>query len=187
MRGLYVGRFQPFHLGHLEAVKALLTKAQELIIIIGSAQRSHDLENPFTAGERYLMVRGALNEAGIPPERYHILAVPDSPMHSVWVAQIISYAPPFQVVYSNDPLTRRLFKEIGITVNPVEFYHREVYSATEVRRRILSGGNWRELVPPSVADNIDRIGGVERLRELATSDSPFGRKDLYSSETLCTR
>jgi nicotinamide-nucleotide adenylyltransferase len=175
-RGLYIGRFQPFHIGHVEAIRRLLLKVDELVIIIGSAQKSHDLDNPFTAGERYVMVKDALNEMGIPSARYHLLPVPDSPMHSVWVAQIESYAPPFQVVYSNDPLTRRLFKELGITVEPVEFYRREVYSATEVRRRMLSGRNWRELVPLSVAENVDRISGVERLNELAMTDSPFERK-----------
>jgi len=176
-RGLYIGRFQPFHLGHVEAIRRLLKKVDELVIIIGSAQRSHDLDNPFTAGERYVMVRDALNEMDIPSARYHLLPVPDSPMHSVWVAQIESYAPPFQVVYSNDPLTRRLFKELRITVESVEFYRREVFSATEVRRRMLSGQNWRELVPPSVAEDVDRISGVERLKELAMTDSPFGRKN----------
>jgi len=181
LRGLYVGRFQPFHVGHVEAIRGLLNKVDELVIIIGSAQKSHDLDNPFTAGERYVMVKDALNEMGIPSAKYHLLPVPDSPMHSVWVAQIESYAPPFSVVYSNDSLTRRLFKELGIPVERVEFYRREVYSATEVRRRMLSGQDWRELIPPSVAKNIERIGGVERLKELAMTDSPFGRKD---SETV---
>ncbi len=177
VRGLYIGRFQPFHLGHVEAIRGLLKKVDELVIIIGSAQRSHDLDNPFTAGERYVMVKDALNEMGVPSSRYHLLSVPDSPMHSVWVAQIESYAPPFKVVYSNDPLTRRLFRELGIPVEKVELYHREVYSATEVRRRMLSGRNWKELVPMSVVMNVDRVDGVERLKELATTDSPFGRKD----------
>ena len=51
-RGLYVGRFQPFHLGHLGAIKAVLKEVDELIIVIGSAQYSHNFNNPFTAGER---------------------------------------------------------------------------------------------------------------------------------------
>ena len=40
-RGLFVGRFQPFHLGHLDMVKYALTEVDELIIVIGSAQDSH--------------------------------------------------------------------------------------------------------------------------------------------------
>jgi nicotinamide-nucleotide adenylyltransferase len=59
-RGLYVGRFQPFHLGHLEAIENVLKEAEELVIVIGSAQYSHNINNPFTAGERLVMIRRAL-------------------------------------------------------------------------------------------------------------------------------
>ncbi|MEM3079801.1 MAG: adenylyltransferase/cytidyltransferase family protein, partial [Thermoproteota archaeon] len=51
-RGLFIGRFQPFHLGHLKAVEYIINRVDEVIIGIGSAQYSHTLENPFTAGER---------------------------------------------------------------------------------------------------------------------------------------
>ena len=64
-RGLFVGRFQPFHLGHLAAIKYVLKKVDELVIVIGSAQYSHRRNNPFTAGERLVMVRKALEEAGV--------------------------------------------------------------------------------------------------------------------------
>lgn len=55
-RGLFVGRFQPFHLGHLMAIKDVLEEVDELVIVIGSAQCSHDVDDPFTAGERLVMV-----------------------------------------------------------------------------------------------------------------------------------
>jgi len=179
-RGLFVGRFQPFHSGHGEAIKRLLKEMDEIVIIIGSAQLSHELDNPFTAGERYVMIEDALHELGIDPKRYHLISVPDSPMHSVWVAQITSYSPPFDVICSNDPLTKRLFKELGIPVENIPFYKRQALSATEVRRRMLSGENWRELVPKSVVENIEKIDGVGRLKELSQTDSPFGRKKLAS-------
>jgi len=35
-RGLFVGRFQPFHKGHLRAVKDILGKVDELVIVVGS-------------------------------------------------------------------------------------------------------------------------------------------------------
>ncbi len=69
-RGLYVGRFQPFHLGHLGAVKAVLKEVDELVIVIGSAQYSHNLNNPFTAGERLVMIRRALQEAKVNPPSF---------------------------------------------------------------------------------------------------------------------
>ena len=64
-RGLYVGRFQPFHLGHVEAIKKILDEVEELVVVIGSAQYSHNRGNPFTVGERLVMIRNALDEARI--------------------------------------------------------------------------------------------------------------------------
>jgi nicotinamide-nucleotide adenylyltransferase len=179
--GLFIGRFQPFHLGHSEAILKLFEEMDEIIIIIGSAQLSHDIDNPFTAGERYVMIKDALHEIRVKPEKYDLIPVPDSPTHSVWVAQIISYSPPFDVVCSNDPLTRRLFKELDVPVERIPFVKRETLSATLVRRRMLSGEDWRELVPKSVVKDIERIGGVTRLRELAETDSPFGRGNSFKT------
>ena len=169
-RALYVGRFQPFHLGHLEAVKYILERAEEIIIVIGSSQHSHTLENPFTAGERVLMVRLALDEAGINPSRYYIIPVVDLDVHGIWVPHVVSHVPKFDVVYTNEPLTRRLFMEGGFKVEPIPFYKRELCSATEIRRRMLAGKSWEALLPKSVAKFIKEIGGVERLRELAKTD-----------------
>jgi nicotinamide-nucleotide adenylyltransferase len=173
-RGLYIGRFQPFHKGHLEAVRWILTQVEELIVVIGSAQYSHDLENPFEAGERFTMIRKALDEARIPRDRYEIIAIPDLHVHALWVAHVVSYTPKFDVVFTNEPLTRRLFIEYGkFDVRQIPFFERERFSATEIRRRILQGEDWEDLVPASVAEYIKEIDGVGRIRDLAKRDKPF--------------
>ena len=56
-RALFVGRFQPFHNGHIHAIGEILEESDELIIVVGSAQMSHEPDNPFTAGERLEMIR----------------------------------------------------------------------------------------------------------------------------------
>lgn len=170
-RGLLVGRFQPFHLGHAEAVKYILRRAKELIIVIGSSQKSHTLENPFTTGERISMIRAALDEINIETSRYYLIPVPDSPVHSLWVYQVITYCPPFDIVYSNEALTRRLFKEAGRVIRSIPMHKRKIYLATEVRKRILADENWWELVPKSVIRIIEKIDGVERLKDLVLKDS----------------
>jgi len=169
-RGLFVGRFQPFHKGHLEAVKDALKEVDELVIVVGSAQYSHRIDNPFTVGERTTMIRKALDEAEIPASRWWIIPVPDVHIHMVWVAEVVGYTPKFDVVYANEPLTRRLFLEAGYKVKPVPFHRREVYSATEIREKMLSGRGWKALVPRSVAQFIEEIGGVQRLRDLTKTD-----------------
>lgn len=171
-RGLLIGRYQPFHLGHLHCIQHVLEKIPEVIIAIGSAQFSHTLHNPFTAGERLTMIRLAMDEAKIDPSKYYIIPIRDLRIHDLWVAHVVSQTPRFEVVYSNEPVTSRLFKEAGFRVEPLPFYDREAYSATEIRERVVREENWDKLVPTSVAAYIKRIFGDERLRELALSDEP---------------
>ena len=171
-RALFVGRFQPFHLGHLHATKYILKRADELVIAVGSAQYSHTLENPFTAGERVTMIRLALNEAKIDPAAYCIIPVPDVNVHKVWVAHVSSYTPSFDMVFTNEPLTSRLFKEAGFKVEGIPFFDRDIYSATEIRRRILANENWKQLVQKAVARFIMAIHGSERIGELNQTDKP---------------
>lgn len=169
-RGLFVGRFQPFHLGHLEAVKWILDKVDELVVAIGSAQYSHSLYNPFTCGERLEMMLEALKEAKVDLSKVITITVPDIHLHSLWAKLVISLSPRFHVVYSNEPLTRRLFEEEGVKVESIPFFRRKVYSATEIRRRMLKGNEWRSLVPSSVAKLIDEFKGLERIQNLAKTD-----------------
>ena len=83
-RGAFVGRFQPFHNGHLEIIKKIVKEVDELVIIVGSSQYSHKLDNPFTAGERITMIRRALKEEGIQLSRIWIIPVPDVYQHALW-------------------------------------------------------------------------------------------------------
>jgi nicotinamide-nucleotide adenylyltransferase len=169
-RGLFVGRFQPFHKGHLEVVKRILKEVDELVIIVGSAQYSHRLDNPFTSGERITMIRKALQEEEIQLSRIWIVPVPDIHQHALWVSQIVGYAPKFDVVYANEPLTHRLFMEAGFRVESIPFIKRDVYLATEIRKRMLAGENWKELVPNTVVNFIEEIDGDSRLRQLNKTD-----------------
>ncbi len=169
-RGLYVGRFQPFHLGHLESIKSVLKEADEAVVAIGSAQYSHNTNNPFTAGERLVMIRRALCEAGIDLARVWIVPVPDVHLHMLWVAALEGYTPKFNVVYSNEPLTRRLFIEAGYKVKRIKFFDRQEYNSTLVREKMLKDDSWTTLVPKTVAGFIVEIDGVNRLRDLVATD-----------------
>ncbi len=169
-RGLFVGRFQPFHIGHLDAIKYSLKGVDELVIVIGSAQYSHNTNNPFTAGERLVMVRRALLEAKVDYSKLWIVPVPDVHLHMLWVSAVEGYTPKFNVLISNEPLTKRLFMEGGYEVRTIPLFERKVYSSTFVREKIVKDNSWTELVPKSVADFILEIDGVNRLRDLARTD-----------------
>jgi nicotinamide-nucleotide adenylyltransferase len=169
-RGLYVGRFQPFHLGHLDIIKYALKQVDELVIVIGSAQYSHKTNNPFTAGERLVMVRQALREAGVADSKLWIVPVPDVHLHMLWVSAVEGYTPKFNLVFSNEPLTKRLFMEAGYEVKPIPLFERKVYMSTFVREKMVKDDSWTEFVPKSIADFILEIDGVNRLRDLARTD-----------------
>ena len=163
--GLVIGRYQPFHLGHMHAVKDILSQCDELIIGIGSAQYSHTRENPFTAGERYRMICSAMKGEGL-GERIHIIPIIDVNRYAVWVSHVRSLVPPFSVTFTNNPLTKRLFTEAGYEVLKTEIYNRRRYSGTHIRSLMISRGRWQSLVPAEVLPTIEEFGGAERVREL---------------------
>jgi nicotinamide-nucleotide adenylyltransferase len=168
--GLLVGRFQPFHLGHLAAVKYALKRVDYLYVVVGSAQRSHERDNPFTAGERITMVKSALDGSGVDPSKWMAIPIADADSHSLWVSSVESMVPKFDIVFTNDALTFILFEEDGIEVRAVPYLDRQVYSATNVRDRILERKDWEGLVPPQVARLVKQFGGVERVRALMRKD-----------------
>lgn len=161
---LIIGRFQPLHKGHMDVIRKVASVSRKTTIGIGSAQYSHTEQNPFTAGERYRMIAETLVEEGF--SDFYIVPVEDLNRYSLWVAQVVSMCPGFSIVYSNNPYTRRLFSEAGFEVRDSPLYNRNIYSGTEVRKRILEGEDWESLVPPAVARVIKEIDGVGRIRQL---------------------
>ena len=169
MRALYIGRFQPYHLGHHAVIKQIASEVDEVIICIGSAQRSHELENPFTAGERYLMISKSLREDNV--LNFYIVPILDVNRNAIWVSHVESLIPPVDVVYTNNPLIERLFKERSYKVQAPLLFNRKEYSGSEIRRRMLNKENWEVLVPKAVVEVIKEIKGLSRMEYLSRSDA----------------
>ncbi len=180
-RGIYVGRFQPFHNGHMELVRHIMRTftPSELLVGIGSAQASHTLRNPFTGGERFEMIEAALRSEQFANCR--IIPIPDIDRHALWVSYVASLVPPFEQAYSSDPLTRMLFHEAGYETPDLPLFNRGTYEGREVRRRIVAGEAWNDLVPTAVRTVIEEIGGVQRIRLLAQSKEA-GRSEKHAEE-----
>jgi nicotinamide-nucleotide adenylyltransferase len=79
--------------------------------------------------------------------------------------------PGFDLVYTNNHLVVQLFSEAGIPVRKPLLYQRESYSGTVIRRLMLEGEAWIDLVPSSVARLIAGVRGVERLANVSKSDA----------------
>ena len=170
VRDILIGRMQPVHNGHMEVIKRILEEVDEIVIGIGSAQLSHEVKDPFTAGERVVMMTQALAEIDVDPSRYYIIPMQDINFNAIWASHVKMLTPPFSIVYSGNPLVKQLFAEEGYEVRQPPLYDRIHLSGTEVRRRILEDKNWQELVPKATADLLKEIDGVNRLKNLSVKE-----------------
>ena len=170
IRGILIGRMQPVHNGHMQIIKEILNEVDEIIIGIGSAQLSHEAKDPFTAGERIVMMSQALAEMGVDPSRYYIIPMQDINFNAIWVSHVKMLTPPFSIVYSGNSLVKQLFCEEGFEVKQPPLYDRLHLSGTEVRRRILEDDDWQELVPKATVDVINEINGIERMKNLSIKE-----------------
>ena len=166
-RGFYIGRFQPYHNGHQSVLERISRVVDEIVIGVGSAQLSHEVENPFTAGERVLMITRSLKDLKCP---IYVIPIEDIQRNALWVAHVRSMSPPFEKVYTSNPLVIQLFSEANLAVESPDMYERHTHSGTEIRRRMLNDEPWTDLVPPAVVRVIEEVSGVERLKNIAGTD-----------------
>lgn len=164
MIGLLIGRFQPFHLGHLDAVKFALSKVSELSIGIGSSNKFNEKRNPFTADERKEMIQSSLDKTML--EKIKIYYIPDVNNHDKWTYQVDEIIPKYDVVFSNDDFTHTLFGKRKIEVISVPLKQREILSGTDIRTKIKEGRDWSGLVPEGTKKVLLKINAKERLANL---------------------
>ena len=164
MNGLLIGRFQPFHLGHLDAVLFGLSRTENLFIGIGSSNKSNESRNPFSAKERREMITSSIEPSMI--ERIKIFDIPDVGDHEKWAFEIDKIVPKYDVVFTNDEFTQILFEKREMNVVPVVLKDREKFSGTNIRNLITEDKNWRDLVPQGTRNVLDSINAKERLKNL---------------------
>jgi nicotinamide-nucleotide adenylyltransferase len=162
--GLLIGRFQPFHLGHLDAVKFALSNVDELLIGIGSSNKFNEKRNPFTADERREMIESSLDDATL--KKVRIYYIPDVDDHERWTYRVDEIVPRYDVVFSNDEFTHTLFGKRGVRVISVPLKQREILSGTDIRVRIKDDQDWAELVPKGTQKVLLKINAKNRLTNL---------------------
>lgn len=57
---VFIGRFQPPHLAHIEIIKQALQLAEHVVVLIGSANQPRTIKNPFHFEERSEMIYSSL-------------------------------------------------------------------------------------------------------------------------------
>jgi len=163
-RGLVLGRFQPFHFGHLELIKEMVKGGIEPLICIGSAQHSHTDENPFTAEERREMIDAIMKNINC---KYNIFEIPDINNYDLYVSHLEKFVPAFDCVYSGNPLVQKLFGNAGYEIIKLKMIKRAVWEGSAIRLAMKEGGDWESAIPSQIVEIIHRINGTERLKTLS--------------------
>ncbi|MDD5339967.1 MAG: nicotinamide-nucleotide adenylyltransferase [Candidatus ainarchaeum sp.] len=164
-RALFIGRFQPFHHGHQFALKKLLKKFGEVVVVIGSSEDSFSSENPFTCGERIDMIRASFNKGEL--ARIILVPVPDINNNTIWVDHVLMHIPSVHEVYSNNQLVKMLFSKHGILVKSIDFFDRGTKEGAHIRNLMVQGDqSWKKHVPKKTVEYLDTIEAEKRIRKI---------------------
>lgn len=159
MDAVFVGRFQPFHLGHFRVVEEYREEFESFSLVMGSASKSRTPENPLTAEERKRIIRSCFPDI-------HIIELEDEGSteedNRRW-AEKLEEETGADVVISQNELVKRLVQEYtDMELVEQELYDPELFSATEIRKRVREGGDWEELVHDCAIRNIKECQGILR-------------------------
>jgi len=164
MNGLLIGRFQPFHLGHLEALCFALSKVDKLWVGLGSSNKPSEKNNPFSANERKEMILSSIDDSM--KNRIEIYFIPDMDNHVKWIEKIDTIVPKFDLVFSNDELTKHLYSKRDVQVISIPFVKRDELSGTNIRDLIVGDQKWEHLVPSGTRFFLEKCHVKDRLKIL---------------------
>lgn len=164
MNGLLIGRFQPFHLGHLEALHFALSKVEKLWVGLGSSNKPPQRNNPFSAEERKEMILSSVDDSI--KNKIEIYFIPDFDNHQKWVENIDNIVPKFDMVFTNDEMTKHLYSKRDIMVIPIPFLKRDNLSGTNIRDLIISDQPWEEFVPEGTKKFLNQTNAKQLLKNL---------------------
>lgn len=154
MKAAFLGRFQPLHQGHYQVIENLLDEYGEIEVVIGSADESRTEKNPLTAEERENIIRGCFPETDIKKLEDE---EKDDEGNRRWAEKLGEKVDADVLLTQNDLVKKLIEKHTDLEVKKQDLYDKELYSGTEVRRRIRSGEEWRYLTPECAKDRIEDL------------------------------
>jgi nicotinamide mononucleotide adenylyltransferase len=158
-----IARWKPVHLGHAAVLRALVGRAEHLLVGIGSANRLN-ARNPFTVAETRAMLHLVLGDRA----PVTVLEVPDLDDGPRWRAMVVERFGPLDAFVTANPFVARLLGEDYRILRPVDLVpldERVPIDGTGVRREMARGDGWRTLVPDEVGSYIVAHGLDRRFRK----------------------
>lgn len=174
MRSLFIGRFQPFHLGHLDAVRQILSQSSQVIIAVGSAEANFRPVNPLTAGERVEMIETALKEAKIPAEKYLIIPIANINNYALWPAYVDLFVPPYERMYTRSDTVECLYQNYNLKLKKpyqiVKLRQKRAICSTDIRNAMLKNKKWEHMVPKSTVKLLKNWKIQNRLKTIQEAE-----------------
>ena len=166
------GRFQPFHLGHLEYLRGAAERCDEVFVGITTPDptrirpessdplRHLPESNPWSYADRLLMVNAAAADLGLDAWRVHVTPFPVNEPE-LWPAYVPDGVTQYIRLFSEWGGTKldRL-RDAGYEVVVLDQGADKEISGAEVREALREGGDWESLVPPGVARVIRELERV---------------------------
>ncbi|MFB6115514.1 MAG: adenylyltransferase/cytidyltransferase family protein [Candidatus Nanohalobium sp.] len=148
---VFLGRFQPIHKGHKQVIEDHIDREENFAVVIGSAGKKREEKNPLSAEEREKLIKSCFS--GL-----EILELEDEGQdeegNQRWLQKLKGLG--VDKVISQNSLVKELVREDEeLELIEQDMYDPEIYSGTEVRRRIRSGEEWRYLVPKCSEDQLE--------------------------------
>jgi cytidyltransferase-like protein len=171
-RGMIHGRFQPFHLGHLEYLKGAAARSDEVWVGITNPDptrvkpepadpaRHLPESNPYSYAERLLMVEAAAEEIDVD---VHVIPFPVNEPE-LWDAYVPRDVTHFIRLFSDwgGAKIERL-RAAGYEVVILDEGAEKEVSGADVRAAIRDGGDWQSLLPAGVARVIEQSRALNRI------------------------
>jgi len=143
---LIVGRFQPFHKGHLFLVKKALEKADKIIVGIGSANII-DVNNPIDFETRKKVIKAVFYKERVEDKLIKIVSLDDFFDDKKWLNNFKKQVGEFDLALGNNDWTNNILKKAGYKVLKVNYYKRPLYEGWRIRKLIKEGKKWQDRVP----------------------------------------
>ncbi|MEK7109764.1 MAG: pantetheine-phosphate adenylyltransferase [Patescibacteria group bacterium] len=143
---LIVGRFQPFHKGHLFLIKKALEKANKIIIGIGSANII-DENNPIDFETRKKIIKAVFYKEGIEEKLSKIVPLDDFFDDKKWLSNLKKQVGKFDLALGNNDWTNNILAKAGYKVITVDYYNRKKFEGWRIRKLIKEGKKWQNRVP----------------------------------------
>jgi nicotinamide-nucleotide adenylyltransferase len=164
--GVYWGRFNPVHKGHMAQLMACAKRVDRLIVAVGGAEHKNEKRNPFSGSERVKMIKAYMKEKGLDTNKIRVVAVKDGRSFDESVDNLFKACGKIDVVFMTRsyPRAKVLERKAKVELHPLKGRAWGM-SATRIRNAIAHGRSWESFTGKSVVALIKRLNGIERIRK----------------------